>query len=169
MSLTGNQQTSFWRRLSKLDWAAFALCLLGLASASNLFDPRAARLLGFLGVVAVAYVLYRFWSRWRKELLWSLRNQLALGYLFLSVVPIVLLLALATMLSQILYSQLGAYLLYHDVEDRVVRLSDEAAVLAATESSLPANLDQKIKEDMLTEQAKRTIGSQFPDLRVDFD
>src|SRR5215468_5798408 len=157
MSPTGNQQTSFWRSLSKLDWAAFALCLLGLASASNLFEPKTARLLGFLGVVALAYVLYRFWSRWRKELLWSLRNQLALGYLFLSVVPIVLLLALATMLSQILYSQLGAYLLYHDVEDRVVRLSDAAAALAATEASLPATMQESAKKEVLVEQAKRIV------------
>jgi len=170
MSPTGNQRASFWKSLSKLDWAALVFCILGLASALDLLNRLpGSRFLGFLGVVAVVYVLYRFWSRWRRELLWSLRNQLALGYLFLSVVPIVLLLVLATMLSQILYSQLGAYLLYHDVEDKLARLSDEAAVLAAAEASLPANLDQQIKEEILTDQAERTLGNQFPGLRVDLD
>ena len=170
MSPTGNQQTSFWKGLSNLDWAALALCALGLVTALNLLNSLpGSRFLGFLGVVAAVYILYRFWSRWRRELLWSLRNQLALGYLFLSVVPIVLLLVLATMLAQILYSQLGAYLLYHDVEDKLSRLSDEAAVLAAAEASLPANLDPQIKEEILTDQAKRTVGNQFPNLRVAFD
>jgi len=170
MSPTGNQQASFWKSLSRLDWAALALCLVGLASALDLWNGLpGSRFLGFLGVVAVVYVLYRFWSRWRRELLWSLRNQLALGYLFLSVVPIVLLLILAGMLAQILYSQLGAYLLYHDVEDKLLRLSDEATVLAAAQASLPANLDQQIKQQILTVDAKRTVGNQFPSLRVDFD
>ena len=170
MSPTGNPQKFFWKSLFKLDWVAFAICALGLAAALNLLGNSAvSRRLPFLGLAALVYVLYRFWTRWRAQLLWSLRNQLALGYLFLSVVPIVLLLALATMLSQILYSQLGAYLLYHDVEDRVVRLSDAAAALAATEASLPATMQESAKKEVLTEQAKRIVGAQFPGLRVSFE
>ncbi len=163
-------QKSFWKSLSKLDWAALAVCALALALALNpLGDLPGSKLLRFLGVVSIIYVVYRFWTRWRAELLWSLRNQLAIGYLFLSVVPMVLLLVLATMLSQILYSQLGAYLLYHDVEDKVLRLSDAAAALAATKASLPAAMPEAAKEEILMEQAKRTVGSQFPGLRLNFD
>ena len=170
MTNTGNQQKSFWKGLSKLDWAALAFCLLGLASALDLWSGLpGSRFLGFLGIVAVVYVLYRFWTRWRTELLWSLRNQLAIGYLFLSVVPIVLLLVLATMLSQILYSQLGAYLLYHDVEDKVLSLSDSAAALAGTQAALPMTMQESVKEEILMEQAKRTVGNQFSVVRVNLE
>jgi len=170
MSPTGNPQKFSRKSLPKLDWAALALCALGLAAALNLLgDSALSRRLPSLGLAAAVYVLYRFWTRWRAQLLWSLRNQLALGYLFLSVVPIVLLLALATMLSQILYSQLGAYLLYHDVEDKVIRLSDAAAALAATEASLPPTMQESAKKEVLVEQAKRIVGGQFPGLRVSFE
>jgi len=170
MSPTGNQRKSFWKSLSKLDWVAFVLSVLGLASALDLPGSLpASRLLGFLEAVAAIYIIYRFWTRWRKEVLWSLRNQLALGYLFLSLVPIALLLVLAAMLAQILYAQLGAYLLYHDVEDKILRLSDAAEGLAATQASLPAAMQDSVKQRILAEQAKRNVGSQFPNLRVNFE
>src|SRR5258708_34035615 len=140
MSRPENYQTPFWKSLSKLDWLAVGICVAGLAAAVipavNLPGLGFVRL---LGVLAVFYVLYRFWSRWGEEFLWSLRNRLILAYLFLAVVPSGLLLILASMLGQILYSQLAAYLLYHDIEDRIAIMSDEAAgrVPAAT---LPPSL-----------------------------
>src|SRR5258706_8769363 len=132
MSGPENYQTPFWKSLSKFDWLAVGICLAGIAAAvipaTNLPGLGFVRL---LGVLAVFYVLYRFWSRWREELLWSLRTRLILADLFLAVVPIVLLLILASMLGQILYSQLAAYLLYHDIEDRIAMMSDAAAGLVA--------------------------------------
>ena len=166
MSGPGNIQTSFWKSLSKLDWLALALCVIGLAAATNPVSslPGAARLLRFLGILAVIYVLYRFWARWREELLWSLRNRLILAYLFLGVVPTVLLLILASMLGQILYSQLGAYLLYHDIEDRLAIMSSLAA-----QASLPAALEEKAMEKVLTQQAELSMGQKVPKLRVSFE
>src|SRR3984893_19276593 len=148
MSDPETQQTPFWKSLSKLDWLAVGVCVAGLAAGA--IPTSTLPGLGFLrllGVVAVVYVLYRCWSRWREELLWSLRNRLILAYLFLGVVPTVLLLILASMLGQILYSQLGAYLLYHDIQDRVAVMSS----LAATEASLPVSLDEKAREKTLTQ------------------
>src|SRR5260370_37832213 len=141
MSGPENYQTPFWKSLSKLDWLAVGICVAGLAAAviqaTNLPGLGFVRL---LGVLAVFYVLYRFWSRWREELLWSLRNRLILAYLFLAVVPIVLLLILASMLGQILYSQLAAYLLYHDIEDRIAVMSDAAAGRVGDGTSRPPSL-----------------------------
>src|SRR5580700_11168936 len=155
MSGPETQQSPFWKSLSKLDWIAVVLCVAGIAAAKNpLSAHRGAGLVQLFGVLAAGYVLYRFWSRWRAELLWSLRNRLILAYLFLGVVPTVLLLILASMLGQILYSQLGAYLLYHDIEDRVAIMSN----LAATEASLPASADEKATEKSLTQQPGLSAG-----------
>src|SRR5258705_6376440 len=170
MSGPENYQTPFWKSLSKLDWLAVALCAIGLAAAANSWKNLPG--LGFvrlLGVLAVFYVLYRFWSRWREELLWSLRNRLILAYLFLAVVPIVLLLILASMLGQILYSQLAAYLLYHDIEDRIAMMSDAAAGLVAAEASLPSSIQASTREEILARQAQLSIGRQLPHLRGNFE
>ena len=166
MSGQQTQQIPFWRSLSKLDWLAVGLCVAGLVAALNPASTfPGIGFLRFLGVLAVIYVLYRFWSRWREELLWSLRNRLILAYLFLGVVPTVLLLILASMLGQILYSQLGAYLLYHDVEDRVAVMSS----LASMQASLPVGLDEKGREKILARQAELSVGQEMPKLRVNFE
>jgi len=166
MSGPETQQTPFWKSLSKLDWLAVVVCIAGLAAAVNpLSSLPGTGLVRLFGVLAAGYVLYRFWSRWRAELLWSLRNRLILGYLFLAVVPIVLLLFLASMLGQILYSQLGAYLLYHDIEDRVAIMSS----LAATQAPLPASLDENARNESLSRQAELTVGRPMPKLRLNFD
>lgn len=170
MKPTGDQQESFLKTLSKLDWAAVVLCLLALATVfPALENIRGVGLLRLLGLLAVIYVLYRYWSRWRIELLWSLRNRLIVAYVFLAVVPIVLLLILASMLGQVLYQQLGAYLLYHEIQDRIARLSDAATGLAAAKASLPAALSEEAKESILAEQAILTVGKEFPKLRVNFN
>jgi sigma-B regulation protein RsbU (phosphoserine phosphatase) len=170
MSGPETQQTPFWKSLSKLDWLAVVVCLAGLATAANpLGNLPGAGLVRLFGVLAAGYVLYRFWSRWRAELLWSLRNRLILGYLFLAVVPIVLLLVLASMLAQILYSQLAAYLLYHDIEDRIAMMADASAGLVAAELSLPASLSASAREEILARQAKLSVGKQLPDVRVNFE
>jgi len=159
MSGPGNIQTSFWKSLSKLDWLAVVLCVVGLAAALNPVNSLpGAGLLRVLGVLAVFYVAYRFWSRWREELLWSLRNRLILAYLFLAVVPIVLLLILASLLGQILYSQLAAYLLYHDIEDRVAMMSDASAgLVAAVEPAAAVELAAVRMRDPGAKPAQETL------------
>jgi phosphoserine phosphatase RsbU/P len=170
MKRAANQQEPFWKSLSKLDWAAVALCAMGLATAFPAFENiRGVGLIRLLGLLAIGYVVYRYWSRWRNELMWSLRNRLIVTYVFLAVVPVVLLLLLASLVGQILYSQLGAYLLYHDIEDRVVTLSNEAAELAAMKAELPDALNESGKLQVLTRHAQGTIGSQFTRLNVNFD
>ncbi|HXC47945.1 MAG TPA: SpoIIE family protein phosphatase [Candidatus Sulfotelmatobacter sp.] len=144
--------------------------MAALAAATNSLSAyRGAGLVQLFGVLAAGYVLYRFWSRWRAELLWSLRNRLILAYLFLAVVPIVLLLILASMLGQILYSQLAAYLLYHDIEDRVAMMSDAATGLVAAEATLPASMAASARQEILAQQAKLSVGKQLPEVQVNFE
>jgi len=170
MSGPETHQTPFWKSLSKLDWIAVGVCVAGLAAATNSLSAyRGAGLVQLFGVLAAGYMLYRFWSRWRAELLWSLRNRLILAYLFLAVVPIVLLLILASMLGQILYSQLAAYLLYHDIEDRVAMMSDAATGLVAAEATLPASMAASARQEILAQQAKLSVGKQLPEVRVNFE
>ena len=105
MNGKGNQRTPFWKSLSKLDWIAVAVVFLGIWagwSGNPLQGDAAMRFLRFLALLALFYLAYRFWSRWRAEFLWSLRNRLIVAYVFIAVVPVLLLVILAGRARQII-------------------------------------------------------------------
>jgi sigma-B regulation protein RsbU (phosphoserine phosphatase) len=166
-----NQEKSLWKSMSALDWAALALCALGLLALweENLLQGLPGiGLLRFVASLAAFYLLYRFWTRWRNRLLWSLRNRLIVAYLFIAVVPIILLLVFATLLGQLIYSQLGAYLLYHDMEDRLAMLASSTEAIAAAESTLPASINEESMERALAAQALIAQAKHLPGLNVNF-
>lgn len=172
MNERGNQRKSFWKGLSKLDWAAIVVCAAGVVAGLVGVSSQGAAgmgLLRLLGVMAAFYLLYRFWTRWRNELLWSLRNRLIVAYVFIAFVPILLLVILASIGAQILYSQLAAYLLYHDIEDRTEFLRDSAAHIAAAEATLPAVIDEATLERGLAAQVEIAEGKKLPGLKVNFN
>ncbi|HXX99301.1 MAG TPA: PP2C family protein-serine/threonine phosphatase [Candidatus Limnocylindrales bacterium] len=165
------QEPSFWKSLSAVDWAALALFVFGVLAWWA--ETRLAALPGLglarlIGLLAGLYLLYRFWTRWRNGLLWSLRNRLIVAYLFIAVVPIILILALGGIAAQTVYSQLGAYLLYHDLHDRIAMLEDCAAHIAKAESTLPISISQEVLENSLAAQANEAEGKDLPGLKVDF-
>lgn len=163
-------KTSFWKGLTAADWVALVVCVLGfLATWTATSGARPGLgLLRFLGLLAALYLLYRFWTRWRTQVLWSLRNRLIVAYVFIAIVPVILLLIFAGLLGQIIYSQLGAYLLYHDIEDRLEMLADSAATIAAAESTMPANMDEGAMEKALAAQVLIAEGKELPGLVVKF-
>ena len=172
MNGTGNQRKSFWEGLSKLDWVALVVCAFGLWAGLAGISSQGAAWMGparLLGIAAAFYLLYRFWTSWRSELLWSLRNRLMVAYLFIGFVPILLILILASIGAQILYSQLAAYLLYHDIEDRTELLSNSAAHIAVAEATLPSGIDETALEKRLAAQVEIAEGKKLLGLKVDFD
>ncbi len=86
----------------------------------------------FLVLLALGYFAVRgfLWSR--EHLLWSLRNRLVIAYLFIAVVPVLLLLTMAGLGAYLLYWQLGAYVLYTDMQERVEHVSEVAATMATS-------------------------------------
>jgi len=126
---------AFWRTTSPLDRLAtlvFVFCILS-------WTTRLGRYVSFLGawrviffVAAAGYLLIRL-ARWaRKRLLWGLRNRLIVAYIFMAVVPLVLLLAMAALASYLLYVQLGAHLLQDDLTARTTEVSHIAQTLDGT-------------------------------------
>ena len=164
-------QIPLWKSLTTLDWLAVLLCVGGAGAELAETLLRNVPGIGFLQFVAVLsgiYLLYRIWTRWRGQLLWSLRNRLIVAYLFIAVVPIILLLVLANLAGQIIYSQLGAYLLYHDLHDRIEMVADSSAHLAAAETAMPSTIDQATLERGLANEAELAQRAKLPGLRVNF-
>jgi hypothetical protein len=92
-----------WRRCSRLDVAALAVLLAGgLASAMDLAGGVFS-FLKFLAVLAGAYLVYRTVAWGRSRLLWSLRNRLIVAYLFIAVVPILLIMTFVLLAGRFFY------------------------------------------------------------------
>src|SRR5208283_2246093 len=171
MTDTEIQPNTFWKSLSKLDWLALGVALVGLFATwvrAPLHDEPGMGFLRYLGVIALFYIAYRFWSRWRGQLLWSLRNRLIVAYMFIAFVPVILLLILAVLAAQIIYSQLGAYLLYEDIQDRIELLAASSAHVAAAEASLPATLDEAALEQALKSTVRVGQRRELPGLTMNF-
>ena len=134
---------SLWRRLAPWDRRAlFVLVLYAVVwVAGAVGKPVPAS--GFFGVLAlfgIAYLLYRLLGWTRAHLLWSLRNKLIVAYLLIAVVPVLLLVVMAGLSAYVLYSQVGAYLIYDDVQVRLSRVASiaEAAAAMATPENIKA-------------------------------
>ncbi len=161
-------QKALWKSLSSLDWVALAVCVAGLWLTGIGSTARGTGFLKYLAVIAAGYLLYRFWTRLRSELLWSLRNRLIVVYVFIAVVPIILLLTLGIQAGRIIYSQFGAYLLYHEIHDRIQVLDDSSEDVAAAEATLPANESEVAAEKRLEKQILEAREKALPGLTVNF-
>ncbi|MBI1738491.1 MAG: SpoIIE family protein phosphatase [Acidobacteria bacterium] len=139
---------NLWRRFSSLDRVALSVAVLyglvWLARASGRQLPLLlATLIQFFFYFFIGgYVLYRLTSLFSGRLLWSLRNRLVVAYLFIAVVPVLLLAAMAGLSATLAFQQLAAYLLYKDVQSRIERLqsltnSVVAALPAVSENNAP--------------------------------
>jgi phosphoserine phosphatase RsbU/P len=157
-----------WRRLSRIDVLAILLILGGGISAILDLSGGLASFLKFLAIVAAVYAVFRFAGWWRTRLLWSLRNRLIVAYLFIAVVPILLILTLVVLAGQILYSQLGAYLLYEDIHGRIAMMADITEHIAAAHRTLPKGVTEEESEKVLVEQSYLVHDQELPGLKIDF-
>src|SRR5438132_169908 len=131
MTPTRLNLSQLWRRLSWPDVAAIVFVVVGLAAAISGHFGGLFSFAKFVGLLSAGYLSFRAMSWWRNRLLWSLRNRLIVAYLFIAVVPVLLLLTLAILAGQIFYSQLGGYLLYEEIHSRLGNMADSGDRAAA--------------------------------------
>ena len=118
----------FLRRRSPLDRIALAIVVLYAlfrVVGSLGFELPFARPLGFLLFLALIYFAVRLLPWVRSQLLWRLRNRLIVAYVFIAVVPVVLLIAIACVASYLLYLQLGAHLLHDHLNEQIATVGTD--------------------------------------------
>ncbi len=157
-----------WRRLSRID--LFAILLIVGGTICTLVDLKngVASFLKFFAVLATVYAVVRLAGWWRTRLLWSLRNRLIVAYLFIAVVPILLIVTLVVVAGQILYSQLGAYLLYDDIQRRVSVMADITEHIAAAHRTLPKSISEEESERVLSAQSHMVHDQELRGLNIEF-
>jgi sigma-B regulation protein RsbU (phosphoserine phosphatase) len=126
---------AIWAGMGLIDWIALAILLLyGTLSGLREYYEQIPQsgFLFLLAVCAAIYWLVRGWVWARDHLLWSLRNRLVAAYVFIAVVPVLLLLAMAGLAAYLLYWQLGSYVIYTEMEEREQRVGVVATALATS-------------------------------------
>jgi phosphoserine phosphatase RsbU/P len=160
------------RRLSPLDRIAIAVlalyALLRIAAVWGFHLPLAA-LAAFVAFFAVIYLAIRSLSWVRSRLLWRLRNRLIVAYVFIAVVPVVLLLAMAGAASYLLYLQLGAHLLRDHLNEESARIRADADAITdelQVEVTQGASLNPALLSHPRIAALIRAGDTQFPGLQV---
>jgi sigma-B regulation protein RsbU (phosphoserine phosphatase) len=157
-----------WNRLSWLDLLSTFLVIAGMALQLLGFNAGPSNFLKYLAVLALLYLLVRFIGWWRSRLLWSLRNRLIVAYLFIAFVPILLIVTLVFLAGRILYSQLGAYLLHEDIQQRIDVISDLTAHIAVGHQKLPPGVTPEESEHVLAAQSHAVHDLDLPGLSITF-
>jgi sigma-B regulation protein RsbU (phosphoserine phosphatase) len=168
MSALRSQFGEYWRRLSRLDLVALVVLLAGLVASEVEAQSRILGFLEFLGILSIGYLLYRVVAWGRNRLLWSLRNRLIVAYLFIAVVPILLIMTFVVLAGRFLYSQLGAYLLYEDLHRRIEMITDITQHIAVAHDFLPPGITEQESERVLVAQSHVVHDRELPGLTIDF-
>ena len=136
-SLTMRLRT-LWLRMSRVDVAALAILVVyAVLWGLRFFFPQTPQsgFLIFLVLLVLGYFAVRGFLWAREHLLWSLRNRLMIAYVFIAVVPVLLLLTMAGLAAYLLYWQLGSYVLYTGMQEcagRVERVAQVAGTMATS-------------------------------------
>jgi len=127
-------------------------------------------LLGFLSFLCIFYFFVRMLPWVRTKLLWRLRYRLIAAYLFIAVVPLILLLTIAGVASYLLYLELGAHLLNDDLQERISIISVDADEIAgAIQQEAIKGVDPR-SDSVLSRPAVSsliaTAGAEWPEIKL---
>src|SRR2546430_2471783 len=157
-----------WNRLTWPDLVSTAVAGGGLLATVFGLQGGVFSFLKSLAVLAGIYLMFRLIGWWRNRLLWSLRNRLIVAYLVIAAVPILSIVTLAVLAARILYSQLGAYLLYEDIHQRIEMLADISEHIAAAHQTLPPGATMEESERILAAQSHAVHDRELPGLSIGF-
>jgi sigma-B regulation protein RsbU (phosphoserine phosphatase) len=161
------------RHIAPLDRVALLVILLYVAVrvfAAFVAPVRFSGFIAFLGFLAAVYLVVRLVPWFRTKFMWTLRNRLIVVYVFIAVVPVILLLSMVGLAAYGLYLQLGAHIFHDDLQARISTISADADALAGAVEQEAAQGASPSSEAILArpgvanliEAARR----EWPDLRV---
>src|SRR5438477_11200255 len=113
-----------------MNYSEKALLFLVLADIAVSVFPGSAGLRAVLTIAIVIlgpFVLVRFAIRNLNRTMWRLRNRLIVSYLFIAVVPLLLVTALIAIAGYVLVGQVAIYAVSLELERRVAELPDPTA------------------------------------------
>ena len=121
---------SLWNRAGKPERAFALLLVLYLILRAAWRDSVLETLVAFATYVIGAWVALRLLRIGLRKLTWRLRNRLMVAYLFIAVLPILLILTLVGLGGYMLATEVAVYMVRSELDRRVASLESAAEVLA---------------------------------------
>lgn len=153
-----------WRPRLNFLWAA----VLSLGGYLLSWAAGAGGLRFIFGLLALVFgiiLAVRWLATWRRKLLWRLRNRLLFTYLFIAVIPILLILGMVALTASLLYGQLAGYLIASDLEAKARQLGTASlAVAGELAGRTISTSDPSVLELLRREQV--ALSRDFPGLVV---
>ena len=146
----------------KSKWARFTVWLGVLCALCWIADLRGAKLDGWATLLTVAFFFCAMVTvcRWGyRPLLWRLRNRLIITYLFIGVMPILLLLLMGGIAGYLFAGQFATYVVFSDLQSELLHLQAANDALAA--QLFPLEGAGKLNEQ-IAQQYTRASDERFP-------
>src|ERR1700680_5131697 len=99
----------YWRRLGRIERAFLILVVLYGVLFWSAVSPIWQSIIGIVAFLTGVMVAFRVARRAMKKAIWRLRNRLIVAYLFIAVVPIVLITALLGLAGYAVIEQVSIY------------------------------------------------------------
>jgi serine phosphatase RsbU (regulator of sigma subunit) len=112
-------------------------------------------------IVALFYFAYKLIVRAKRRLLWRVRRKLILSYIFVGVVPVLLVVAFFLLAGLVLFRNVGAYLVVASIHG----VADDALLLAQTMASDLAPGGGGDSREIL-ERKRASMARQYPDASI---
>src|SRR5271165_1827180 len=126
-----------WRSLGRIEQAFLILVVAYLFLYLTRLAPLAQFIAGALAAIAGLAALFRLARRGMRKAIWRLRNRLIAAYLFIAVVPIVLILTLVGFAGWAVIGQMAVYLVNTELTHREQALLYQAEATARFPSRDP--------------------------------
>jgi len=152
-----NGPAKYWRALGRIEKIFLVLVALYALLYFSGVAPGAAALLALAAFFFGLLTLFRLVRRGMRIAIWRLRNRLVVAYLFIAVVPVVLILALVAIASYAIIGQVAVYLVDNELSRRVNFLGGPAENLIR----VPAP-----NREVLVTRFAPLIQSRFPDFAI---
>ena len=133
MARLGSQLTHSWNKLTRFEKFFVLLALLMginwmVQRISSLVLPFAGFINYTFAILAFA-LLIKYFLRLMRRFVWRIRNRLIVAYIFIGVVPVLLIFAMLTIGLYVLMGQVATYLLTRELQNRYETVRDCASIL----------------------------------------
>ena len=140
-----------------------AVKLASLLSRGVIGQVNAIEIIGSLGTLALlvglAYFLARLVSLARQHLLWRVRRKLIISYIFVGLVPALLIVSFCLLCGFLLFGSVSQYV----VTTRVRSAAEQAQFLARSCASELARLASDSEVEAFLERKQATLASRYPE------
>jgi sigma-B regulation protein RsbU (phosphoserine phosphatase) len=128
---------SYWGRLSRTQKTFLVFLAIYCALYLTGVLRTARSIVGILTILVGLAAAFQLTRQGLRKAIWRLRNRLMVAYLFIALVPLILVLALVALASYVVLGQMAVYLVNKELESREAQLVRSAQAMARFPASNP--------------------------------